>query len=140
MQPSFWGEALPKIHKVGLSILPAQNTYGEGPTLPYPNPTDPQKPKTQLWATDPTWAHLGVQSATPILGPWASDPKGAQFWGVQFLNPPILGPFGATCSFFSFRTLTVPGPSLHQRLPNLWLPIPPTAPYQTITNSGGRLH
>ena len=34
----FWGEALPKIHTVCLSIPPAQNTYGGGPTLPYPQP------------------------------------------------------------------------------------------------------
>ena len=29
----------------------------------------------------------GCKFAPPILGPWATDPKGAQFWGGAILNP-----------------------------------------------------
>jgi len=116
VQPSFWEEALPKIHKVGLSIPPAQNTYGGGRILPYPN----------LWATDPKWAHIwGVQIAPPILGHGRVTPNGLNFGGVQFLNP-LLGPFGVTCPFFSFGSLRVSGLSLHQRIPNLSLTNPRT--------------
>ena len=38
----------------------------------------------------------------PILGPWATDPKGAQFWGCN-IEPPILGPSGVTCPFSVLR-------------------------------------
>jgi len=55
VQPSFWGEALPKIHTVGLSIL-------RGRTLPYPN----------LWVSaDPVpWASCG---AIAHPQPWGSS-------------------------------------------------------------------
>ena len=48
--PLLLGEALSKIHTVGLLNTPAQNTYSGAPFLPYP--THPQEPKTKLWATD----------------------------------------------------------------------------------------
>ena len=52
VQLSFWGQALPNIHTVGLSIPPPKNTYGGGRTLPYPN----------LWASvDPLpWGGCGA--------------------------------------------------------------------------------
>ena len=34
--PLLLGQALPKIHTVGLSYPPAQNTNGGAPSLPYP--------------------------------------------------------------------------------------------------------
>ena len=57
----------------------------------------------------PFWAHGQV------------TPEGSNFGGCNFLTP-ILGPSGVTCPFFTFRTLTVSGPPLHQQIPN-----PPTA-------------
>ena len=73
--PLLLGEALPKIHTVGLSIPPAQNTYGGAPSLPYPTtPLTLRSPKPnygQLTPKGPTW---GGAFCTPILGPWASDP------------------------------------------------------------------
>jgi hypothetical protein len=85
----------------------------------------------------PHWAQFGGAICTPILGPWATDPKRAQFWGGAIFTPPILGPFGVTCPFFSFGPLSISGSTLHQRIPYLWLANPPTAREQPIPNTGG---
>jgi len=69
----------------------------------------------------------GVQPAPPILGPWASDPWGAQFWGVQFWNPPFWAHLGSLAHFLLLATW-LSGPPLHQPIPNLPLPNPPTGP------------
>jgi len=56
----FLGRGHPKNTYGGLFHTPRPNTYGGGPTLPYPqNPTDPQGPKTTKWATDPKGAQNG---------------------------------------------------------------------------------
>ena len=51
--PLLLGEALPKIHTVGL--YNTRPKYIRRCTLPslFHNPTHPQEPKTKLWATDP---------------------------------------------------------------------------------------
>ena len=48
----------------------------------------------------PHWAQFGGAICTPILGPWATDPKWAQFWGCNFCTPHF-GPFWGHLSIFS---------------------------------------
>ena len=101
--PLLLGEALPKIHTVGLSIPPAQNTNGGAPSLPYPT-----TPLT-LWSPKPNYGQLTPKGHTwgvcflhtPILGPWASDPKSKEFGGCNFGNPH----FGPSCHLPFFAVL-----------------------------------
>jgi len=72
--PLLLREALPKIHTVGFSIPPAQNTYGGAPSLPYPTTSLTLRsqnsnygqltPKGHTWdvvfCTPPFWAHVQV--------------------------------------------------------------------------------
>ena len=99
---------LPKNTYGGPFIPPSQNTYSGAPSLPYPTtPLTLRSPKPnygQLTSKRPTW---GCAFCTPILGPWASDPKSKK-WG-QFREPPILGPSGSLALFGSFGLLNISG-------------------------------
>jgi len=103
VQPSFWGEALPKIHKVGLSIPPAQNTYGGGRTLPYPNlwPSADPLPggSSGAIAHPPRWGSRGAiahpqpkRSSGAIAHPqprgklWSHCPSQLTLWGPKPTN------------------------------------------------------
>jgi len=109
------GDTLSKIHTVGLYIPPAQNTFVGALSLPYP--TTPltlriTKPNYgQLTPKGHTW---GVAFCTPLLGPWACDPKSKK--GDAILGTPILGPSGLLALFCSFGLLSIsepPGPTSH---------------------------
>jgi len=122
------GEALPKIHTVGLSIPPAQNTYVRAPSLPYPTtPLTLRSPKPnygQLTLKGQMW---GVLFAPPILGPLASNHKYKKNWGA-ILGNPILGPSGSLALFCSFALLSIsgpPGPPSHLPISNLSPANPP---------------
>jgi len=114
VQPSFCGEALPKIHTVGLSIPPPKNTFGGGAPFPIPTyghlpipflgeaveplpiPYHPPLFSSRIWSVD---GQLTLRSpktqkwATDPQGPktqkWEIDPKWAQIWGC-FLHPHFL--------------------------------------------------
>ena len=113
MQPSFWGEALPKIHTVGLSIPPPKNTYGGG--APFPIPTYGHLPIPYLGEA----AYLGTDQFPKTQAPkisifkiqklkngqltlgaqnfqkWATDPKWAQIGGCKLHARPYLFEFWA---------------------------------------------
>ena len=98
VQPSFWVDALPKIHTVGLSIPPAQiHTAGGHPSLSL-NPTDPQRPKTTKWATDPKGAHMGVHYAPSLWAQWQVTHEGPNFGGA-ILEPPFWAHLGSLAHF-----------------------------------------
>jgi len=99
--PLLLGEALPKIHTVGLSIPPAQNTFGGGTSLPYSTtPLNLRSPKPyygQLTPKGPTW---GVLFAPPHFGPMGKWPQIQKNWGVQFWESPFWAP-GGHLTFFA---------------------------------------
>jgi len=66
------GEALPKIHTVGLSIPPAQNTYGGAHSLPYPtNSHTLRSPKLNYGQLTPKGYTMGV-----LFAPIHFEPMG----------------------------------------------------------------
>ena len=114
--PLLLGEALPKIHTLGLSIPPTQNTYGGAPSLPFPTtPLTLRCPKPnygQLTPKGPTW---GVLFATPPF--WAHEqvtPNPKKLGGA-ILGKPILVPSGTLALFCSFGILSNSGPPSHYR-------------------------
>jgi len=86
------GEAFPKIHTVGISVPPAQSTYGAAPSLPYlTNPLTLRSPKPnygQLTPMGPTW---GVLFPPPF---WAHGQvtQIQKNWWVQFWETPFWAP------------------------------------------------
>ena len=101
VQPSFWGQALPKLHMVGLSIPPPKYIRrGAHPSLS-PNPTDPQGPKTTKWATDPIGAQMGVHFAPPFWAHGQVTPEGPTFGGCNFWTPHF-GPIWGHLPIFQF--------------------------------------
>ena len=120
MRPSSFGRGPPKNTHGGPFHTPAQNTYGGAPSLPYPttplNHRNPKPNNGQLTHKGPKW---GGAFYTPILGPWASDPKPKKIGGA-ILGTPILGPSGSLALFCSFGLLSIsgtPGPHSHYRYP-----------------------
>ena len=119
VRPSSFGRGPSKHTYGGPFKTPSQHTYGGAPSLPFPTtPLTLRSPKPnygQLTAKGPTW---GCAFCTPILGPWASDPKSKKMGG-NFGNP-YFGPLGVTCPFWQFLT--------HEHQRNTWttliLPIP----------------
>jgi len=99
--PLLLGEALPKIHRVGISIPPAPNTYGGAPSLPYP--TTPltlrsSKPNYgQLTPKGPTW---GGDFAPPFWAHGQKTPNPKKLGGANF-GTHIMGPSGSLALFFA---------------------------------------
>ena len=91
----FWGEALPKIHTVGLYIPPAQHTYGGAPSLPYPTtPLTLRSPKPnygQLTPKGPTW---GCFWHPPFWAHGQVTPNPKNCGEGQFREPPFWAPRG----------------------------------------------
>jgi len=120
VRPSSFGRGLPKNTYGGHFRTPRPKYIRRGtlPSLSH-KPTNPQKPKTKLWSTDPHGAHMGGSFPTPILGPWASDPNPKKLVGA-ILGNPILGTTVTLALFFSIRLLSIsepPGPPSHYRYP-----------------------
>jgi len=118
--PILLGEALTKIHKVCLSIPPAQNTYSGAPSLPYPtNPLTLRSPKPnygQLTSKGHTW---GCFLHPPFWAHGQVTPRSKKIGGCNF-GKPHLGHHGVTCPFFSFGLPSIsgpPGPPSHYRYP-----------------------
>jgi len=94
--PLLLGEDLPKIHTVGLSVPPAQNTFGGAPSLPYPTTSltlrSPKPNYGQLTPKGHTW---GDVFCTPHYGPMGKGPQIQKKWGgMQFWEPPFWAPRG----------------------------------------------
>ena len=128
MRPSSLGEALPKIHTVGLPIPPAQNTFGGAPSLPYPKtPLTLRSPKPNYGQLTPKGHTWGVLLHPPFWahGQVTPNPKN---WGDAILGTPILGPSGLLALFCSFVLLSIsgpPGPPSLLPIPNLSNANPP---------------
>ena len=68
--PLLLGEALQKIHTVGLSIPLAQNTCDGAPSLPYPiTPLTLRCPKPKYGQLNPKGHTWGGAFCTPHFGP-----------------------------------------------------------------------
>jgi len=120
---------------------PPKNTYGGPFHTPRPkyirratlpslshNPTHPQEPKTKLWATDHKGAHMGGFLHPPFWAHGQVTPNPKKLGGVQFWEPPILGPSGSLALFCTFGLLSIsrpPGPPTHLPIPNLSPANPP---------------
>jgi len=118
--PLLLEESIPKIHTVGRSVLPAQNTYGGATSLPYattsltlrstkPNygQLNPKGPRGGCFLHTPFWAHGQVSPNPKELG-------GCNFGKTHF------GQLGVTCPFFCFGLLSIsgpPGPRYRYRYP-----------------------
>jgi len=88
--PLLLGESLPKMHTVGRSVPPAQNTCCGEISLPYPTTSlTLRSPKPNYGQLIPKGPTGGVLFAPSILGPWASDPKSQKIRGVQFWETPF---------------------------------------------------
>ena len=98
------GEPLPKIHKVGLSIPPAQNTFGGAPSFPYPTTPltlwNPKPNNGQLTPKGHTWGMCFL--SPPFCAHGQVNPKPKKL-GVQFWEPPFWAP-RVTCPFFQLWT------------------------------------
>jgi len=122
--PLLLGEALPKIHTLGLSIPPTQNTYGGAPSLPFSTtPLTLRSPKRnygQLTPKGPTW--WCAFYTTPFWAHGQVTPNPKKLGGCNYGNPPFWVPRGHLPFFCSFGLLNIHGPSgppSHLSIPNL---------------------
>ena len=129
--PHLLGEALPKIHTVGLSIPPPKIHTAGHPPFPIPQPHPPSGAQNQTMGNWPLRGTVlgGVLFAPPVLGPWAIDHKSKEMGvEVQLWEPHFLGPSGSLALFCSFGLLNIsgpPGPPSHLPIPNLSPTNPP---------------
>ena len=75
----------------------------------------------------PFWAHGQV------------TPNGPNFGGAIF-DPPFWALLGSLVHFFSFGPLSISGPTLHQRIPYLWLASNPSPTLGVHTNDTQRIN
>jgi len=93
--PLLLGEALPKIRTVGLSIPPAQNTYGVAPSLPSPTtPLTLRSPKPNYGQLTPKGHTWGGAFCTPPFWDHGQVTPNPKKLGGAILGNPILGPSG----------------------------------------------
>ena len=102
--PLLLGEDLSKIHTVGLSIHPPKIHTAGHPPFPIPQPHSPSGAQNPTMGNWPQRGPLGGAFCTPHFGPMGKWPQIQKNWGVQFWEPPILGPLGVTYPFLHFRT------------------------------------
>ena len=77
VQPSFWGEALPKIHRVGLSIHPPKiHTAGAHPSLSQPMAICRSPTLGTVWGHCPS-PTLPIPNLREAVEPWSHPP----LWG-----------------------------------------------------------
>jgi len=109
--PLLLGEALPINTYGGLFHNPRPKYIRRGtlPTLSH-NPTQPQEPKTKLWATDPKGAHVGGCFLHPPFWAHGQVTPNPKKWGSAILGTPILGPSVSLSLFCSFGLLSISGP------------------------------
>jgi len=129
VRPSSFGRGPPKNTYVGPFHTPRPKYIRRGtlPSLSH-NPTEPQEPKTKLWATDPKGAHMGGCFLHPPFWAHGQVTPNPKNWGVQFWEPSFWAHSGSLALFCTFGLLSIrgpPGPPSHLRIPNLSPANPP---------------
>jgi len=130
VRPSSFGRGPSKNTYGGPFIPPAQNTNGGAPSLPYPTTQlNLRSPKPNYGQLTPKGPTLGCCFLHPPF--WAHGqvtPNQKKFGGLQFWEPPILGPSRSLALFCSFGHLSIsgiPGTPSHLPIRNLSPANPP---------------
>jgi len=116
--PLILGEALPKIHTMGLPYPPKIQTVGH-PPFPIPQPNSTSGAQNQTMGNWPLRGQNGgVIFEPPHFGPMGKWPQIQKNVGGAILGTPHFGPLGVTSPFLQFWTPE------HQR--NTWTNLTPT--------------